>query len=157
LSGYRYHRSYWFARSVNKLPEEGVRGAKISEHDQILVRCCVIGHTRRYSRAGKDVTDLKRIRQRHAGAIEESALEIFGDLISPGREIVASGCIHSDFTRWSGRSGSSDGCRRRDRCAIAGYPPEIDSRNSATVEVACMVKKLAGDRVKYQGLLEASV
>ena len=157
LSGYRYQGSYWFARSVNKLPKERLGGVKIGEHDQILIRSSVIGHTRGDCRAGKDVTDDKRICQRHAVAIQESALEIFVHLISPGREIIASGCIHSDFTRWSGRSGSGDGRRRRERCAIASNPPEVDSRNSATSEVACMVGELASDRVKYQRLLETSV
>ena len=139
------------------MPKERVWGVKIGEHDQILVRCCVVGHTRGERRAGKDVTDDKWIRQRHAVAIQESALEIFVHLISPGREIIASSCIHSDFTRWSGRSGGGDRCRRRERRAIASNPPEVDSRNSATIEVACMVSELASDRVKYQRLFEASI
>jgi len=157
LRSYRYQGSYWFAGGAHKLPKEGVWGAKIGEHDQVLVRCCVVGHTRGERRAGKDGTDLKRIRQRHSVAIQESALEIFIHLISPGREIIASGCIHTDFTRWSGRSGGGDRRRRRERCAIASNPPEVDSGNSATIEVACMVGELASDRVKYQRLLETSV
>ena len=157
LLDYRYQGSYWFAGGVNKLPKERLWGVKIGEHDQVLVRCCVVGHTRSERRAGKNVTDDKRIRQRHAVAIEKSALEIFVHLISPGREIVASGCIHSDFTRWSGRSGGGDGCRRRERCAIASNPPKVDSGIPPPVEVACMVGELASDRVKYQRLLEPSV
>ena len=132
-------------------------GVKIGEHDQKLVRCCVVGHTRGEHRARKDVTDDKRIRQRHAVAIQESALEIFVHLISPGREIVASGCIHSDFTCWSGRTVGGDRCRRRERCAITSDQPEVDSGSSAAREVPCMVDELTSDRVKYQRLLETSV
>ena len=84
LLDYRYHGSYWFAGGANKLSKE-LRGVKIGEHDQILVRRCVVGHTRGERRAGKDVTNDKRVRQRHAVAIQESTLEIFVHLISPGR------------------------------------------------------------------------
>lgn len=62
LSDYRYQGSYWFTGTVNKLAKERVWGVKIGEHDQILVRYCVVCHTRRKRRAGKDVTDDKRIR-----------------------------------------------------------------------------------------------
>src|SRR5262249_37249108 len=89
--------------------------------------------------------------------IQESTFEIFVHLISPGRKIIAGGCIHPDFTRWSGRSGGGDRCRRRERCAIGSNPSEVDSRNSSTGKVACMVGELASDRVKYQRLLETSV
>ena len=84
LLDYRYHGSYWFAGGANKLSKE-LRGVKIGEHDQILVRRSVVGHTRGERRAGKDVTNDKRVRQRHAVAIQESTLEIFVHLISPGR------------------------------------------------------------------------
>jgi len=76
LIDYRYQGSYWFARRVNKLPKERVWGAKIGEHDQIPVCYCVVGDTRGERGAGKDVTDHKRIGQRHAVAIQESTLEI---------------------------------------------------------------------------------
>jgi len=85
LLGYRYQGSYWFAGGADKLPKERLWGVKIGEHDQVLVRCCVVGHTRGERRTGKDVYDDKWIRQRHAIAIQESTLEIFVHLISPGR------------------------------------------------------------------------
>jgi hypothetical protein len=61
LLDYRYQRSYGFAGSAKKLSKE-LRGVKICEHDQILVRCCVVGHARGERRAGKDVANDKRIR-----------------------------------------------------------------------------------------------
>src|SRR5437762_13998919 len=100
LLDYRYQRACWFAGGVNKLPEDGAWGAKIGEYDQILIRCCVVGHTRGHRRAGIDVGDLKRIRQRHAAAIQESALEVVVQLIWPGRCIIASECVDPAFTLW---------------------------------------------------------
>ena len=74
LIGYRYQGSYWFAGGADKLPEERLWGIKIGEHDQILVRGCVVGHTRGERKAGKDVANDKRIGQRQTVAIQESAL-----------------------------------------------------------------------------------
>src|SRR5262249_399988 len=56
----RYQGSYWFARGDHKLPKEGWR-VKIGKGDQVLVRCCVVGHTRGDHGTRKDVTDDKRI------------------------------------------------------------------------------------------------
>ena len=74
LIGYRYQGSYWFAGGADKLPEERLWGIKIGEHDQILIRCRVVGHTRGERKAGKDVANDKRIGQRQTVAIQESAL-----------------------------------------------------------------------------------
>jgi hypothetical protein len=62
LSDYRYQGSNWFTSTVNKLPKDGVWGAKISEYDQVLVCYSVVGHTRGDTKAGKDIADDKRIR-----------------------------------------------------------------------------------------------